>query len=295
MRRVAIVGAGYVGVRLGRRLVARGLDVRGSTTTPARLDALRAAGLTPVLAGPDAPAGFDALLSDVDGVVHLAPPDAAGPEAEVARLGAGLRNGAPRVVYGSTTGAFGRQPPGAWVDERTAAGPLGARGARRTAVEDALHGAGLDLVVVRIVGIYGPGRTLAGRLAAGGFMLFEGGPFTSRIHVDDLAALLEACLFAAEPPRLVVACDDHPAPTLEVARFVAEQRGLPMPPVRSLDEAKRALSPTAAEMRLSGRRCRSLFRADLMGSLRYPSYREGLVASWAEEVARDPAEGLHRL
>lgn len=283
MQRVAILGAGYVGLRLGRRLVARGIDVRGSTTTPARLEALRAAGLSPVLAGPDEPSGFERLLSDVDGVVHLAPPDAAGPAAEAVRLVAGFEDRTPRVVYGSTTGAFGQQSPGAWVDERSAAGLLGPRGAGRAATEDALRHAGLDLVVVRIAGIYGPGRTLARRLAAGGFVLFEGGPFTSRIHVDDLVSLLEAGLFAAQPPRLVLACDEHPAPTLEVARFVAEEKSLPMPPVRSLEEAKRVLSPAAAEMRLSGRRCRSLYREGLMGPLRYPSYREGLVASWREE------------
>jgi nucleoside-diphosphate-sugar epimerase len=109
---------------------------------------------------------------------------------------------------------------------------------------------------------------------------------TSRIHVEDLARILEAMIDRSAPP-LVLACDERPATTLDVARYTASLTGLELPEPVSIDDAKRVLSPAAIEMRLSGRRCRSLLRAEMIGALTFPTYIEGVRASLAAEGRLD--------
>lgn len=226
-----------------------------------------------------------AALSDAELVFHLGPPRRDEPPgAQVSRIVEGLSDRVSAFVYGSTTGVFGQQPADVWVDEERPPGPLGARGEARAQTEAALAAAlnAEVLRVVRIAGIYGPGRTLKRAFARPGFLLFESGPDTSRIHVDDLAQLL---LSMAKPhaPPLVIGCDDLPAPTLDVARYTCELLERALPEVVSLTQAKAQLSEAALEMRMSGRRCRSLHREAVMGPLRYPTFREGVSASLQAE------------
>src|SRR5689334_457296 len=74
MGKVVILGCGYVGWVLARRLIARGDPVRATTTTEAKLSQLTALGAEPVLLRPDKPESFARTLSDASVVVHLAPP-----------------------------------------------------------------------------------------------------------------------------------------------------------------------------------------------------------------------------
>ncbi len=283
MAQAVILGCGYVGQVLAKLLLAQGHRVRATTTTPGKLEALAQLGTEPFLLDPLG--DHRAALLDAELVFHLGPPrrDEA-PDAQVQRILKGLSDRLSSFIYGSTTGVFGQQPADVWVDEARAPGPLGARGEARAKTEAALI-RGLDpkvLRVVRIAGIYGPGRTLERAFARPGFLLFESGPDTSRIHVDDLARLL---LSMAKPtaPKLVIGCDELPAPTLDVARYTCELLGRPMPPVVTLAQAKSQLSEAALEMRMSGRRCRSLHRRAVMGALRYPTFKEGVLASLQAE------------
>ncbi len=271
--KVGVLGAGFTGLRLCRRLVEAGHDVRGARRSSSGLQQVAEVGAAGFAVDLDSGAGLEAFTSGLDTLVHLVPPpDAAGIEAQIERMRPCLPE---RVVYGSTTGVFGRVE--GWIDETTEPGLRGERGERRYLYERALRGTDRSVRVVRIPGIYGPGRTLDRSLARG-MLLFEDGPFTSRIHVDDLARGLEAML-EPEAPELLLCCDEEPAPTLDVARYTLSLLGRPLPEVVSKQEASERLSPTALEMRMSGRRCRSVRRADLMGDLTYPTYREGVRAS----------------
>lgn len=283
MGKVVILGCGYVGKMLARRLVERGCPVRATTTTEAHLSSLGALGAEPRLLQPGAPETWPEALGDAETVIHLAPPAEGRDPGEQARaLAAACGPQLKAYVYGSTTGVLGEHPPESWVDEDTAPLSPGARGAARLRFEETLAGAGLPLRIVRIAGIYGPGRTLSDQLRRQSLILFEGGPPTSRIHVADLVRMLEA-LMEPGAPRLVVACDEEPAPTLEVARYTCELLGLTCPEPVALEDAKRVLSPAALEMRLGGRRCRSRVRPRLIGDLAYPTYREGVKASLIAE------------
>ena len=281
MGRIVVLGCGYVGRVLARRLIAKGLPVRATTTTDGKLDTLAELGAEPALVDPKNPDTYAAALRDATAVVHLAPPGDRPIDEDTKALAAACGEDLGVYLYGSTTGAFGKTGND-WVDETTPSRDVGERGQRRLAYERGLLEAGLPVRTVRVAGIYGPGRTMRQMIERDAMILFEGGPPTSRIHVEDLARLLEAMLEPNAPP-LAIACDEEPAPTLEVARYVCALLGREPPEPIAIEDAKRVLSPAAVEMRLGGRRCRSLVREALIGALTYPTYREGMRASLIDE------------
>lgn len=288
---VAILGCGYAGRILARRLVERGNPVKATTTTETQLSSLAALGAEPLLVRTDRPESLGRLMANVESVVYLAPPGGQEPKALAERIAAACPSTLKSFIYGSSTGVYGKsEDPSAWVDESTPPRDPHEQGEARLAMEQALAATGLPLKIVRIAGIYGPGRTLRDALRKDQLILFEGGPQTSRIHVEDLARILEAMIPAAAPP-LVLACDEEPAETLTVARYTADLLGLKPPDPIALEDARRIMSPRAIEMRLGGHRCRSLVRAKLIGALEFPTYREGVRHSLEAEGSL-PTTGL---
>lgn len=282
---VGILGAGYTGLSLAAELLNRGQVVTLVARRGDRLEATAAA-MTPrplvKAASTTEPAALKAALGGVDRLVHLAPPPPGeSPLEDAARVNEALPRTCDRVVYGSTTGVF-LVPDDRleWVDEDWPAEPKTPRGKARLAYELGLQQtASAPVYIVRIAGIYGPGRTMADRLRSGEMVFWEGGRLTSRIHRDDLARLLAEMVTHSAPPPRIVACDEAPAETLAVARWTADVLGLPPPRVMPESEAVAQLSPMALEFRRGGKRCRSLHRAALMGALEYPTYKEGIRAS----------------
>lgn len=282
--KVVILGCGYVGWVLTRRLIARGDPVRATTTTEAKLSQLTALGADPKHLRLDDPRAIRAAVDGAEVIVHLAPPSSDRSAREVVASIVEHARSVRAYIYGSTTGAFGQHDDEAWVDERTPPRNPTPRGQARLDYEKALADAGLPLRVVRIAGIYGPGRTLRESLERDALLLFKGQPPTSRIHVEDLSRIIEALMEDGAPP-LVVACDELPATTVDVARYTAELLGRSPPEPVSLEDARRVLSPQALEMRLGGHRCRSVVREGLIGGLVHPTYREGVRASLEAEGA----------
>ncbi len=275
MARYGVVGAGYVGLRLVRHWVFSGHTVRASRRSDDRfLDKL---GAEPFVLSSQSPDQWEAFCDGLDGLVYLAPPDKTRTAAKEVAVFAPFVAGKP-FVYGSTTGAFGNQPDGVWDDEDTKPGPLMALGQRRADFEQALTEAGLSPRIVRIAGIYGPGRTLEKKLGPRGLTLYEGGGDVSRIHVADLARILDGML-TKPPAPMVIAADGHPAPTLEVARYTADLCGIDDLRVLSLDEAMAELTAKGRELRTGGRRCGSKYLSALIGELEFKSYVSGVAAS----------------
>ncbi|RMH43224.1 MAG: NAD-dependent epimerase/dehydratase family protein [Deltaproteobacteria bacterium] len=280
-----VVGAGYTGARLARRLVAGGSRV---VVTRRERDAARsvAAPLGPAaraVAVDLAEAGGLANAIEPGAVVAmLAPPGPASPEAERRAVAVAAAAGAARIVYVSSTGVYPPSADGAWMDEDTPPAPASERGrlrlAAETAVLDAAAEAGVDAVALRAAGIYGPGRGIAARLAAGTYRIVgDGDTFVCRIHVDDLvSAIVAAGTIARLPRRIYNVCDDEPAPSAVVAAEVARRLGVPPPPRVPVGE----VDPTIAAMLTANRRVSNRrLKRELGVALRYPTWREGMAAS----------------
>ncbi|HUJ63754.1 MAG TPA: NAD-dependent epimerase/dehydratase family protein [Kofleriaceae bacterium] len=254
-----IVGCGYTGGALARRLVGEGHDV-AITRRDAAAARATAAAIAPRVTAIALDLARPAALPACDVIAWCAPPGA-DPRAELALALA------PRVVYVSSTGVY---PPagGAWVDERWPVAPATAAGRARAAAEAALPAGAIAL---RAAGIYGPGRMLADRIRAGGYRIVgDGASHVSRIHVEDLVtAIVRAGACALAGP--VNCADDDPAPIGEVADAIAARLGLPPPP----RVPAASVDPELAGMLTADRRiANGRMKRELGVALRYPSWRD---------------------
>jgi len=197
---------------------------------------------------------------------------------------------APRlrgIVYLSTVGVYG-DSGGAWVDEQTPPQTRSARGEQRLAAERGWQelGArrGLPVTVLRLAGIYGPGRNALTQIARGGARrIVKPGQVFNRIHVFDIAQAIDAALASGAAGIFNVA-DDEPSPAGDPLTFAAELLGVPPPPEISFAEAAPAMSPLALSFWQDCRRVQNNKLKRALGvRLRYPTYREGLRALFAEE------------
>ena len=190
--------------------------------------------------------------------------------------------------YLSSTGVYGNRD-GGWVDESTEPAPSSPRAARRLDAEEAWWSAcaGVKLDIVRLAGIYGPGRSVLDDVRHGTARRVDApGHAFGRIHRDDIARLVLAA--AARPPnsaRVLHGNDDLPAASADVVAEAARLLGKPLPPLVPLEEALRTMSPMARSFWADNRRvsCRAT-KAALDLSWRCPTYREGLRLTFQQEV-----------
>lgn len=286
MARLIVFGLGYSGVAAARLAASRGADVTVVTRDPASpaAEALRREGI-----------GIAPFSSpDLAGATHLlatAAPEE-GEDPVLAALGEAIAGGPLAWIgYLSTTGVYGDRG-GAWVDETTAPSPGQPRSLRRAAAERAWAdvaaraGAGLDLI--RLGGIYGPGRSPLDEVRAGtARRVVKPGHSFSRIHVDDIAGLVAAAMARppAVPVRVLHGVDDLPAPSADVIAEAARLLGLPAPPEVPFEEAKARMSPMGLSFWSENRKvANALTKAATGWSLRCPTYREGLAAILSAET-----------
>src|SRR5580765_5214274 len=212
-----IVGCGDVGLRVAGLLQGR-WRLLALTSTPGRRDALRGAGVLPLMGDLDRPETLARLAGLADAVLHLAPPAATGVEdRRTARLIQALARSPRlrRLVYGSTSGVYG-DCGGERVDETRRLAPATDRARRRVDAETRLRSfgrsAGVAVTVLRIPGIYALDRAGGDpreRLVRGTPVLAAADDvYTNHIHADDLARALVAALHRGRPQRVVNASDD---------------------------------------------------------------------------------------
>jgi nucleoside-diphosphate-sugar epimerase len=268
--KVLIAGCGDVGSVLAASLVQDGHVVYGlkrdTSTLPAGVQAIQA-DLTN-------PATLTNLPPDIDRLVFMPTPasrDPAGYKAIFIRgwenVWAGLKQAPARTLLVSSTAVFG-ESDGGFVNEDTCPGPTGFNGKILLEMEQLAAACTDDLVVVRISGIYGPGRERLIRLAVSEGLEIQQTPafFTNRIHRDDAAAVLKHLLQIDGPEALYVASDNLPAPRYEVVEWLAREQGATAPTGLSIPHASRGKRVNNQRLRDSG------FR------LSYPDYRAGYGA-----------------
>jgi NAD dependent epimerase/dehydratase family len=193
------------------------------------------------------------------------------------------------VVYLSTVGVYGDHA-GAWVDETTAPRTDTARGQKRLLAERAWREFGADsgaaVAILRLAGIYGPGRNALLQVARGTARLIaKPGQVFNRIHVGDIAQTIDA-VFAGGSHGVFNVADDEPAPPGDPIVFAAQLLGRDPPAEIPFAEAAPSLSPLALSFWQECRRVKNdKLKRELGVSLLFPTYREGLRALFAEEHA----------
>lgn len=260
---LVVLGCGFTGAALARRRLARAEPVRATVRRETDAISLRAMGIDaralPALTRDD----VDALVVEGDDVAVCFPPDgvtdrAIAPAVKRARA----------VAYVSTTGVYGERA--GRVDEDTPVDARGEKARARLDAEDAWRAVGAT--VLRAAGIYGPWRGLHRRVLSGGYRVpGDGARVVSRVHVEDLAALLDAALSIPLRDKVFVVADDTPVPQVEVVRWLSEALGVAMPASAPLD----AVSETLRHDRAVDN---ARVKAATGVRLAYPGYREGFTA-----------------
>lgn len=278
-----IAGCGDVGGRLAQQMLGFDWLVQGLRRSPGALPA----GVQPVAADlfdANCPAAWptgqlDYLVYCLSASTH----DEAGYQAAYVQ---GLRHVLSwlqqhgqrprRVFFVSSSSVYG-QEEGEWVDERSATEPGGFSGRIMLDAERTLLESGLPATVVRLTGIYGPGRErLLTQVREGYRVAVEPPLYGNRIHSDDAAGLLAFLLRADAEGTLLAPCyigvDDAPAPLAEVVAWLREYMGV----TEWQDEAQ--------VRRTGSKRCSNALARQLGWAPRYPSYREGYAAILAAGV-----------
>lgn len=291
--RVLVVGCGDVGMRAASLLAGR-VRLLALTSSPQRCGALRAAGITPLVGNLDDVASVRRLAGLAQRVLHLAPPPSEqGPAWTTDPRTRALvrvlsRRAQPRsLVYGSTSGVYG-DCGGDWINETRAVQPHTARATRRVHAEASVRAygqrTGVACTVLRIPGIYAPDRaggTPRDRLLRGTPVLQAADDvYTNHIHADDLARACVLALWRGSGQRNINVCDDTELKMGDYFDLAADLYGLPRPARLPRHQAQAQLPVMLLSFMSESRRLINLrMKTELGLALRYPTVREGLVAS----------------
>jgi len=284
------VGCGYIGRRVAALLQADSCRVSGCVRSDASLARLTRAGITGLQIDLDL-AGVQLSLQDgYPDIFYLAPPPSQGErDTRLAHfLGMLQGHGLPRrMVYISTSAVYG-DCQGAWITESQPLRPASARGRRRLDAERQLQGwceaRGVSWMLLRVPGIYGPGKLPLQRLRAGTPLLYEAdSPYTNRIHADDLASICVAAMGSERSNRIYNVSDGHPSNMTDYFFRVADAAGLPRPPTVDRAAAEQLLSAGMLSFLRDSRRMRNTRLLDELNiSLRYPDLDAGLQDCFTE-------------
>lgn len=273
MKHVVIAGCGDVGTALALQLLARGWQVYGLRRDPTQLPE----GITPIAADltqPEKPADWPAK---VDYLVYC--PAAGKRDAELyqklyvdglAHVLGWINSSGKRLSHllqVSSTGVYA-QSEGEWVTENSRATADSVTSKQLLAAEDVALRSGVPASVVRLGGIYGPGRNrLIEQVRTGLQVPAEPPQYTNRIHRDDAAGLLAHLLALADQRELLAPCylgvDDDPATLFDVTSWLAEQLGTSLQ------------SDGPLSTRSGSKRCSNELARESGWQPAYPSFREG--------------------
>lgn len=274
MARVLIAGCGYVGTALGLLLGRRGHEVFGLRRDAAPLPEP----ISRMSGDLDLPeslprARFDVLVFTAGA---FSSDEASYRQTYLTGLSHALDAfSAARVLFTSSTAVYG-QSHGEWVDESTPTEPQHHSGRIMLEAERLLRIRHPDAIVLRLGGIYGPGRSsLVNRVRRGEATYPPGDPFVNRFHRDDCAGALAHLIELERPDALYLGVDDDPATRRQVAEWIALCTGAPPP---------RQLSEGSARGGESNKRCSNARLRASGYTLRFPTFRDGYGALLGSEA-----------
>jgi nucleoside-diphosphate-sugar epimerase len=273
-----ILGCGYVGRRVANLWHAKGNAVHAVTRRSDAAAHLREAGIDPILADVLRPQTLTAL-PQADTVLYAIGLDRASGASMRSVFVDGLANALDhlprpgRFIYVSSSSVYG-QTGGEWVDEDSATEPQEESGKVVLEAERLLRARLPEAIILRLGGIYGPGRLLRRKtIEAGEPIVGDANKWLNLIHVDDAAAAL-AAQERGQPGRIYNICDDRPVHRRDFYEELARRLGAPAP--RFVPPSRDQPPPhETANRRIRNRRMREELGVDL----RYANYIDGLAAS----------------
>lgn len=284
--KLTILGAGFSGQAIAETFRTVTGDIVGTTRSAEKAEQLRQQGIRPLIFdGQAIDAALSARLAETTHLVQSIAPGQAGDPL--------LRPGVPPLAtlcprlawagYLSTVGVYGDHG-GAWVDEDTVLNPVSVRSRERVEAEDgwltAGDVAGVPVAVLRLAGIYGPGRNTFWNFEEGtARRLIKPGQVFNRIRVEDIGA---SALFLAERKLggIFNITDDEPAPPQDVVTEAARLMGVAPPPEIPFETAE--LSPMARSFYGENKRVSNAKLKALGFSFAYPNYRVSLADLWRD-------------
>jgi nucleoside-diphosphate-sugar epimerase len=275
--RLFILGLGYSARHFVRRFGGSFSHIAGTVRDPAKRENLADVELHP-FSGADPDGATVERISAADVVLVSIPPTGASDPA-IAAFADVLAAGRRKIVYLSTIGVYGDHA-GGWVDETTRPQAALDRARMRIAAEQAWTDiARGDVAILRLAGIYGPGRNALVTLRAGtARRIIKPGQVFNRIHVDDIASAIMAAV-RRDGGGIWNVCDDEPAPPQDVIAYAAQLMGITPPAEEAFATAEMsamARSFYASSVRVSNAK----LKRELGVTLAHPTYRHGLDALW---------------
>jgi nucleoside-diphosphate-sugar epimerase len=282
MARVLIAGCGYVGSALGMRLANEGHVVWGLRRRSELLPPMT----HPLKGDLFAAESLNVTPAALDFVFYTAAAERADDASYRLAYGTGIENllnhlvetgQSPKRIFFTSSTAVYAQTAGEWVDETSETSPREFFGQRLLKGERLLSSGPFPATVVRMAGIYGPGRTrLIEQALRGEWVLHPGQPrYSNRIHRDDCAGVLRHLMLLSAPASLYLGSDNEPSDQSEVLRWLAKR----LDNVPSAEHARATVMPGRSQ---SNKRCRNLRLRQSGYSFLFPSFREGYESILAE-------------
>lgn len=291
MKHLLILGAGFSGKAIGDVFRQAGFSVSGTTRSAEKAESLRKIGIEPILY--DGGAISDGLAADMARATHVVQSIAPGKDGDPLFRPdmPALTSLMPRLEwagYLSTVGVYGDHK-GGWVDEATVLSPVSARSVERVEAEDHWlafgKAADLPVAVLRLAGIYGPGRNALRNMEEGtARRLVKKDQVFNRIRVEDIG---RSALFLAGRHLAGVwnIADNEPGPPQDVVAEAARLMGLPTPPDIPFETAE--LSPMARSFYGENKRVSNAKLKAAGFEFRFPNYRQSLAELHASGHWRD--------
>jgi len=278
---ITIFGCGYIGKLLARQLLKNNISVTGVVSSKISQAECQKWNIACDIID------LDKTLPDIDlrhhRVIYLAPPPRSGQtDIRITNFLNAIEKHTPeKFVLISTTGVYG-DCKGDWIDETTPLNPTADRAYRRADAERQVqqycqHHA-IPLLILRVAGIYGPGKLPLARIKSGQPVVNQqDSPFTNRVHAHDLVDVCEKALLNSGITGFYNVTDGHPGTMYEYFTGVATAMNLPAPPAISLEEAQQQLSEGMLSYMAESRRINNKkLLHDFELKLQYPTLKDGL-------------------
>jgi nucleoside-diphosphate-sugar epimerase len=285
--RIFLFGAGYSARAFSRLMTGEAERIDGTTRNEQNFPLLEKSGIAPIIfdgetASPDL---IDRLAKSTHVVISISPRESGDPslaivEEALRRPGNTIR----WIGYLSTVGVYGNHD-GNWIDETAPLAPTSRRSLERVEAESAWGALserhGTPVALLRLSGIYGPGRNAFVNLERGtARRIIKDGQVFNRIHVDDIAGSLRF-LAGTNSGGAFNITDSEPAPPQDVVAYAAELMGVAIPPEIPFEEAD--LTPMGRSFYGENKRVSNQHIKALGYDFIYPDYKAAFSAMWQDD------------